>query len=399
MVKGRSGFSDDALADVGESDRTAVLLRYFRNCSFSKVGELIGISEEAARKRVGRGLERLREHLAKRGIASTEALRSHFALEGQAGLAAPAGLAAKRNWIGPGQGCSGGATDFQPVAIYDHHKVDGGRCRLGRIVRGRPPPLRESGIVSAATAEYLAKEKDYQVLLTQVQQLRQSERSAQQEVSDLKAAIASAREKNRRAAARTRRNSGTAPSSADKEAKRGHALLAAGPELEAERRSSRSRDCCGTSQTAAANAIFGRFFPQMGWSPSQIAAFDEFVAAHGDINLNYAILTPSSRIRNRSRKIIKISSSFWAATGRNFFNIQGRTRTCRPWQTRLAEQPLCNGLSTHRSTGRSIDQHPRRQQPVVLNLRMGFPRPSKLGSSPASGPESALTGAVPSVPK
>jgi len=84
---------DDALQALGERDREAVLLRYFEQRSFGEVGAALGISGEAARKRVERGVEKLRGVLAKRGI-NTSAAALELAMAGQAAVAAPAGLAA-----------------------------------------------------------------------------------------------------------------------------------------------------------------------------------------------------------------------------------------------------------------------------------------------------------------
>lgn len=61
---------DAALAELGESDRDAVLLRYFENKSANHMAAILGISAEAAQKRVSRAVERLREKLAKRGISA-----------------------------------------------------------------------------------------------------------------------------------------------------------------------------------------------------------------------------------------------------------------------------------------------------------------------------------------
>ena len=51
---------DEALERLGESERQAILLRYFQGRSFSEVAVETGTSEEAARKRVSRAIERLR---------------------------------------------------------------------------------------------------------------------------------------------------------------------------------------------------------------------------------------------------------------------------------------------------------------------------------------------------
>jgi RNA polymerase sigma factor (sigma-70 family) len=51
---------DAALMRLSSGDRDAVVLRYFRAMSLRDVGQILGISEEAARKRVSRAIERLR---------------------------------------------------------------------------------------------------------------------------------------------------------------------------------------------------------------------------------------------------------------------------------------------------------------------------------------------------
>jgi RNA polymerase sigma factor (sigma-70 family) len=59
---------DAALDDLGESDRNAVILRFFRQMSLRDVADAIGISEDAAKKRVSRALDKLRDVLIRRGI-------------------------------------------------------------------------------------------------------------------------------------------------------------------------------------------------------------------------------------------------------------------------------------------------------------------------------------------
>ena len=64
---------DEAIASLGHEDRDALLLRFFRNESLASVGAMLGVSEDAAQKRVSRALGRLREFLAERGIHTTAA--------------------------------------------------------------------------------------------------------------------------------------------------------------------------------------------------------------------------------------------------------------------------------------------------------------------------------------
>ncbi|MDB6028897.1 MAG: hypothetical protein JWM68_5120 [Verrucomicrobiales bacterium] len=60
---------DEAMESLEEQDRSSLLLRYFENKSFREVGRALGTSDDAAQKRVSRAVERLREFLAKRGVA------------------------------------------------------------------------------------------------------------------------------------------------------------------------------------------------------------------------------------------------------------------------------------------------------------------------------------------
>jgi RNA polymerase sigma factor (sigma-70 family) len=84
---------DDAMNQLGERDREAIVLRYFANRPYAEVGRRLGLSENAARMRVDRALEKLRERLGRRGITSTcAALAAGLAAE--AAMAAPAGVAA-----------------------------------------------------------------------------------------------------------------------------------------------------------------------------------------------------------------------------------------------------------------------------------------------------------------
>jgi len=83
---------DEVMHELDETDRAAILLRYFENKSLREVGATLGTSDDAAQKRVSRAVERLREFLANRGIT--------VGASGLAGLisanavqAAPVGLA------------------------------------------------------------------------------------------------------------------------------------------------------------------------------------------------------------------------------------------------------------------------------------------------------------------
>src|SRR5262245_51639827 len=60
---------DAAVADLGEQDRHAIVLRFYEGRNLRDVGLALGASEAAAEKRVSRALEKLRKFFVKRGIA------------------------------------------------------------------------------------------------------------------------------------------------------------------------------------------------------------------------------------------------------------------------------------------------------------------------------------------
>ena len=84
---------DDAMAALDETDRSAVLLRYFENKSLREVGEALGASEDAAQKRVSRAVEKLREFFSKQKI-TIGASGLAVLISANAVQSAPIGLAA-----------------------------------------------------------------------------------------------------------------------------------------------------------------------------------------------------------------------------------------------------------------------------------------------------------------
>jgi RNA polymerase sigma factor (sigma-70 family) len=83
---------DQAMHELKETDREAILLRYFENRPLAEIGARCGLNENAARMRVERALEKLRAVFLQRGIAATTALAS--VISANAVQIAPAGLAA-----------------------------------------------------------------------------------------------------------------------------------------------------------------------------------------------------------------------------------------------------------------------------------------------------------------
>ena len=84
---------DAALGELNETERDAVLLRYFERKSARDMAKILGTTEDTAQKRVSRAVERLREFLSRRnatiGAGGLVALISANAVQ-----SAPTGLAA-----------------------------------------------------------------------------------------------------------------------------------------------------------------------------------------------------------------------------------------------------------------------------------------------------------------
>ncbi|HVV01247.1 MAG TPA: sigma-70 family RNA polymerase sigma factor, partial [Verrucomicrobiae bacterium] len=61
---------DKLMHKLKASDRDVILMRFFENRQLADIGENLGVSEDAARKRVNRALEKLRALLFKTGVTS-----------------------------------------------------------------------------------------------------------------------------------------------------------------------------------------------------------------------------------------------------------------------------------------------------------------------------------------
>jgi RNA polymerase sigma factor (sigma-70 family) len=65
---------DGAMEQLAGKDHDALVLRFFAGKNFKEVGAALGTSEEAAKMRVSRALEKLRGFFKKRGVTSTTAI-------------------------------------------------------------------------------------------------------------------------------------------------------------------------------------------------------------------------------------------------------------------------------------------------------------------------------------
>jgi RNA polymerase sigma factor (sigma-70 family) len=105
-------FLDEAMGQLAEKDHDALALRFFEDRSFKEVASAIGTTEAAAKMRVNRALERLREIFARHGItASTSMIAS--TVSAHCVQTAPSHLAA----LASSSALTGGATSPPAAAL------------------------------------------------------------------------------------------------------------------------------------------------------------------------------------------------------------------------------------------------------------------------------------------
>ena len=85
---------DETIDSLDAADRKAILLRFFERRDFQSIGAALGISDDAAQKRVSRALEKLRSLLANRGVMLSAALLA-ILMAGKAVSGALVGTAAQ----------------------------------------------------------------------------------------------------------------------------------------------------------------------------------------------------------------------------------------------------------------------------------------------------------------
>src|SRR5439155_8033059 len=116
---------DEAIGDLDESDRNAIALRFFEQLDLQSVGQALGITADAAQKRVSRAVDRLRGILSERGVsvASTAMMGALSAFQSSA---APTGLAG----VIIGASLAGGAASSGIVGWLTAPKFSAGAVAL-----------------------------------------------------------------------------------------------------------------------------------------------------------------------------------------------------------------------------------------------------------------------------
>lgn len=82
---------DEALNQLSDDERQAVLLRFYERKPMRDIGDILGVSEDAAKMRVSRAVDRLRQQLTGRGVTCTAVVLATVLMQ-RAVEGAPAGL-------------------------------------------------------------------------------------------------------------------------------------------------------------------------------------------------------------------------------------------------------------------------------------------------------------------
>jgi RNA polymerase sigma factor (sigma-70 family) len=147
------GELDAALASLRESDRKAVMLRFYEHKSFDEIASILGTAEEAARKRVSRAVEKLRGHfgVSSRTLPATTVtyfLYSKLATTPPAGLAAQ--VAATATKAAASTAVAGGATAELARHVAQHLLILKAKWVAATLAAGMALCVGGAVIVNAA---------------------------------------------------------------------------------------------------------------------------------------------------------------------------------------------------------------------------------------------------------
>jgi uncharacterized protein YlxW (UPF0749 family) len=181
---------DEAMHALPEADRSALLLRYFENKSLQEVGQVLGTTEEAARKRISRAIDRLRTGLGRRGIAvgagGLAAVISSHAIQA-APLALDSAICASTALAGTAvAGAGTTATLTQAIAMTTLQKV----CVTAAIVASVSAGVYQACQSARLRAENEALRQELAPQSRQLQQLQGERDQSAQQIAALRQELA-----------------------------------------------------------------------------------------------------------------------------------------------------------------------------------------------------------------
>jgi hypothetical protein len=181
---------DDAMRELTEPDREAVLLRYFEQRPFADIGAALRLSEDAARMRVERALEKLRALLARRGVTSTPAILA-LVLANQAAATAPAGLAASITGAALSGAVFSGSATTLTIGVFSMSKTTVLLTTIVLAVSGTA--LFEFNQSRRAEAALAAVNRDREAMQSRLRAAERRATETDQDLANLQRAVESAR--------------------------------------------------------------------------------------------------------------------------------------------------------------------------------------------------------------
>ncbi len=166
---------DEAMSHLNEKDRDAIVLRFFEGKALKEVGGCLGASEDAAKMRVNRALDKLRDFFLRRGITMPAAALAE-AISGSAIQAAPDGLAAS---------VAAGVVQGATLTVSTFSFVKGALQIMTSTKISVAVAVGAAAIIGLQLQQISAQKKTVKQLETLVSQQAQNSRAQQAEIAQL----------------------------------------------------------------------------------------------------------------------------------------------------------------------------------------------------------------------
>ncbi len=155
---------DEAMSTLSDADRDAIALRFFEGRAFAEIGATLRLTEDLARKRVERALDKMAGTLSHRGVKSTSAALA-IALAEQAAFAAPAGLATAVT--GTALASVVTTTGWSLSAFLGSHKLSAALATIAFFATG--VAVYQTGALRDADGALAAAQRRQRMTLTEVE--------------------------------------------------------------------------------------------------------------------------------------------------------------------------------------------------------------------------------------
>jgi len=178
---------DEAVAQLGEPDRAALVLRYYKQRPLGEVGAALGVGEDAAQKRVSRALEKLRKLFSKRGVTLSATLIA-CAVTANSVQAAPVGMAAKivAASLSGTVATTAIIAATKTIAMTTMQKITVTAAMVAAVGAG----IYEAKQTHNARAEMQALQRQQAPLVEQIQQLQEQQKRDSNTISGLNEELA-----------------------------------------------------------------------------------------------------------------------------------------------------------------------------------------------------------------